>query len=211
MRLVCISDTHSLHRRIPEIPKGDVLVHAGDCLGSGSIENVIELNAWLGTLPHRQKIIIAGNHDWAFQEEPQRARAALTNATYLEDQGVVIDGIHFWGSPWTPTFLNWAFMLDRGTPLYDKWQQVPDKTDVLITHGPPRGIGDQANVGFRSKNVGCDDLLERIDQLSLKAHVFGHIHEGHGTYRRGHTQLVNASICTARYEPINAPIVLDIQ
>lgn len=63
MKLVCISDTHSMHRRIPEVPDGDVLVHAGDSLGQGTLENIEELNEWLGTLPHRHKIVIAGNHD----------------------------------------------------------------------------------------------------------------------------------------------------
>ena len=67
MRLVCISDTHSLHRRIPEIPDGDVLIHAGDCLGAGTLDDVVHLDNWLGSLPHRHKIVIAGNHDWVFQ------------------------------------------------------------------------------------------------------------------------------------------------
>jgi len=40
MKLVCISDTHSLHRRMLEIPDGDVLIHAGDCLGAGTLDNV---------------------------------------------------------------------------------------------------------------------------------------------------------------------------
>lgn len=211
MKLVCISDTHSLHRRIPSVPDGDVLIHAGDCLGSGTLDNVEDLNDWLGTLPHRHKIVIAGNHDWVFQEASELARRALTNATYLEDSGVEIEGIRFWGSPWTPTFLDWAFMLDRGKALHDQWMQIPENTDVLITHGPPKGFGDEASMGFRCQNVGCLDLLHRIKQLALKAHVFGHIHEGYGEYALGCIHLVNASTCTARYEPTNPPIVLDIE
>jgi Icc-related predicted phosphoesterase len=210
MKLVCISDTHSLHRRIREIPDGDVLIHAGDCLGQGTLENIEDLNDWLGTLPHRHKILIAGNHDWAFQETPEQAQQALTNAVYLEDSGVEIEGIRFWGSPWTPTFLDWAFMLERGEPLQQKWQLIPENTDVLITHGPPRGIGDEANLGFKSQNVGCDDLLARIQELALKAHIFGHIHEGYGEYPQGQATLINTSTCNARYEPLNSPIVLDL-
>ena len=211
VRLVCISDTHSLHRRIPEVPDGDILIHAGDCLGAGTLSDVEELNDWLGTLRHQHKIVIAGNHDWVFQEAPELAREALSNATYLEDAGVEIEGFRFWGSPWTPTFLDWAFMLDRGQPLYDRWKLIPDDTNVLITHGPPRGIGDLVAMGFQCRNVGCQDLLHRVDQLSsLKAHIFGHIHEGYGEYRRGQTRLINASTCTERYEPTNPPIVLDL-
>jgi len=210
MRLVCLSDTHSLHRSIPAIPDGDVLIHAGDCLGVGTLDNLEDLNDWLGTLPHRHKIVIAGNHDWVFQQAPELAREALSNATYLQDSGSEIDGIRFWGSPWTPTFMDWAFMLERGEPLHEKWQQIPRTTDVLITHGPPRGIGDLVAMGFRCQNVGCVNLLDRIQELSLKAHIFGHIHEGYGEYSHGNTRLINASICTGRYEPTNPPIVLDL-
>jgi predicted phosphodiesterase len=210
MRLVCISDTHSLHRRIPKIPGGDVLIHAGDCLGAGTLENVEDLDDWLGALPHRYKIVIAGNHDRVFQQAPGVARGALTNAIYLEDSGMEIGGLKFWGSPWTPVFMDWAFMLERGQPLQEKWNQVPADTDVLITHGPPRGIGDEVSIGFRCQNVGCVDLLGRVDQISPALHVFGHIHEGYGEYRRGDTRLVNASTCNARYEPTNPPIVLDL-
>ncbi|MGO1501446.1 MAG: hypothetical protein ACTHWH_09220 [Marinobacter sp.] len=45
MRLVCISDTHSLHSQIPDIPDGNVLTHPGDCLGAGILSNVEDLNS----------------------------------------------------------------------------------------------------------------------------------------------------------------------
>lgn len=77
MRLVCLSDTHGLHRRIAEVPEGDVLIHAGDCLGQGKLANVEDLNDWLGTLPHRYKLVIAGNHDRAFQEGHTGRRESL--------------------------------------------------------------------------------------------------------------------------------------
>jgi len=101
-------------------------------------------------------------------------------------------------------------MLDRGQAIHDRWKQIPDDTDVLITHGPPKNIGDEASMGFKCQNVGCVDLLHRIEQLRLKAHIFGHIHEGYGEYALGRTRLVNASTCTVRYEPTNPPIILDI-
>lgn len=210
MRLVCLSDTHGLHRHIPEVPEGDVLIHAGDCLGQGTLANVEDLNEWLGTLPHRYKLVIAGNHDRAFQDTPGAARACLTNAVYLEDNGVEIEGMRFWGSPWTPTFQDWHFMLDRGQPLREQWQRIPETTDVLITHGPPRRIGDEIAVRGKCQNVGCLDLLERVGQLNLTAHVFGHIHEGYGVYDRDGLRFVNASICNVRFQPVNPPIILDI-
>lgn len=210
MRLVCISDTHSLHRHIPHVPAGDVLIHAGDCLGAGTLDNVKDLNDWLGTLPHQHKIVIAGNHDWVFQEARSFAIEALTNATYLEDSGVEIDGVRFWGSPWTPTFMDWAFMRDRGKPINEHWGLIPADTDVLITHGPPHGIADEVDMGLQFEHVGCVDLLQRVRQLSLKAHIFGHIHEGYGEYTLNRTRFINASTCTERYEPTNSPIIIDL-
>lgn len=210
MRFVCISDTHGLHRKMPDIPDGDVLIHAGDCLGQGTLENLEDLNDWLGTLPHKRKIVIAGNHDWAFQDMPEEAKAVLTNAVYLEDSGTEIDGIRIWGTPWTPVFMDWAFMLERGQPLRDKWRLIPENTDVLITHGPPCGIGDEVVMDGDPQNVGCIDLLNRIDDLSLSAHIFGHIHEGYGQSSRGDTRLINASICTERFQPVNPPLVWDV-
>jgi len=106
--------------------------------------------------------------------------------------------------------MDWAFMLERGQQLHQIWRLIPDNTDVLITHGPPKGIGDEANLGFKCQNVGCIDLLDRTQQLSLRAHIFGHIHEGYGEYQQGQTTLINASTCTARYEPRNAPIVIEV-
>ena len=142
MRIVCLSDTHNLHSAFA-VPEGDVLVHAGDATLRGTREEVVAFDAWLGTLPHRHKVLVAGNHDWLFEREPDRARGMITNATYLQDEGVTIDGLAFWGSPWQPWFLSWAFNLQRGAPLREKWDRIPAATDVLITHGPPHGILDR--------------------------------------------------------------------
>ncbi|WP_248237286.1 metallophosphatase domain-containing protein [Marinobacter bryozoorum] len=195
MRLVCLSDTHILHRRIPEMPDGDALIHVGDCLGAGTLDDVRDLDDWLGSLPHAHKIVIAGNHDWAFQEAGEFARQALTQAIYLEDSGMEIDGLKFWGSPWTPTFLDWCFMQDRGAPIRTKWDLMPSEPDILITHGPPAGVGDEVATGFKAQNVGYKDLLQRIQIIRPQLHIFGHIHEGHGEYCHAGTRFVNASAC----------------
>ncbi|MBE94714.1 metallophosphatase domain-containing protein [Marinobacter sp.] len=212
MRLVCISDTHGMHRDIAFIPNGDVLIHSGDCLGRGSISELEDFIDWLGELPHRHKILIAGNHDWCFQTHPEESRSLVTNAIYLEDSGVSIEGLKFWGSPITPTFRNWAFNRERGSEIAQHWALIPDDTDVLVTHGPPEGIFDAVIEKNACLAVGCRDLYRRIDQLNLRAHVFGHIHEsyGVGTREKDNVIFVNACICTKAYCPINPPIVIDI-
>jgi len=205
LRIVAISDTHNLHRKI-RIPDGDVLVHAGDISMEGDLRDVEAFDAFLGTLPHRHKIVICGNHDFCFEREPLAARSRIRHATYLEDAGLVVEGVKFWGSPWQPWFFDWAFNLQRGPEIAEKWALIPDDTDVLITHGPPRGHGDRTTHG---DDAGCDDLLRRIEEIRPKAHIFGHIHEGYGVTRNQHTLFVNASTCTVNYRASNPPVVLE--
>jgi Icc-related predicted phosphoesterase len=139
--------------------------------------------------------------------------------TYLEDSSFTIETpefgrpIKFYGSPWQPWFYDWAFNLPRlGTELQEKWNMIPEDTDVLITHGPPNGYGDLVN-NWRQPNthVGCECLINRIGEINPLVNVFGHIHEGYGVEYGKDTLFVNASICTAGYEPTNKPIIIDLQ
>ncbi|PXX92422.1 metallophosphoesterase [Marinobacter vulgaris] len=209
MRLVCISDTHSMHRQV-KVPDGDILIHAGDCLGVGTLEELEDLDNWFSEQPHRHKILIAGNHDWCLQDEPAEAEALIRNAIYLRDTGTEIEGLKFWGSPWTPVFYDWAFNLARGPTIAERWQQIPADTDVLVTHGPPAGILDQVITASDSQSVGCDDLARRLEQLALKMHVFGHIHESYGQQTVNNCVFINASTCTSSYNPLHPPVVVDL-
>ena len=207
MRLICISDTHARHEAV-FIPDGDVLVCAGDFTGHGEKRDVVAFNDWLGKLPHRHKVVIAGNHDFCFEQTPAEARSWLTAATYLQDDGVTLDGVTFWGSPWQPRFFDWAFNLDRGALLAKKWAKIPTGVDVLVTHGPPHGILDRTD---RGEPVGCEELLTAVvERVKPKVHVFGHIHEAYGRETRGPTTFVNASNCDLRYRPRNAAFIVDL-
>jgi Icc-related predicted phosphoesterase len=205
MRIIAISDTHALHESMA-VPDGDVLVHAGDLTRRGELEAVVALNDYLGRLPHRHKIVIAGNHDFCFEREPEQCARLLTNAVYLQDAALTIDGVRFYGSPWQPWFYDWAFNLQRGPQIREKWLLIPRDTDVLITHGPPYGHGDLTS---RNERAGCEDLLEIVEQIGPRVHIFGHIHEGAGVTRNERTTFVNASICDLGYRPVNPPIVFD--
>lgn len=207
MRIVFISDTHGLHARVA-IPEGDVLVHAGDLTGHGTVDEIRALDGFLAGLPHRHKIIIAGNHDWAFEREPDEARRAVRHAIYLQDEAVEIDGLRFYGSPWQPWFLDWAFNLPRGEALREVWSRIPDDTDVLVTHGPPLQILDRC---YDGRHVGCEALREAVlERVRPRVHVFGHIHEAWGRFDSTHTTFINASICTLDYQPIQQPFVLEL-
>ncbi len=204
-RLVLISDTHN---KESPIPHGDILVHAGDLTMSGTTLEITAAGQWLREQPHATKIVCAGNHDWGFQETPELAIRALGDGrdglTYLRDSGTTALGLKFYASPWQPYFCNWAFNLPRGKALAAVWKHIPGGLDVLVTHGPPRGILDRVSDG---RHEGCDDLLKAVEKRRPRLHVFGHIHEAHGLFKNEHTTFVNASI---GYRREHRPVVLDM-
>lgn len=207
MRLVCISDTHN-RGGFPPLPEGDVLVHAGDATGRGTIAEISQFNAWIGKQKFKHKVIIAGNHDFCFQTDPGLAKSIITEAIYLQDEMVEIEGAKFYGSPWQPWFHNWAFNLPRkGPELQRRWEQIPTGVDVLITHGPPYGILDQTQSG---EHVGCELLRKELHRIRPKVHVFGHIHEAYGQHYEDGIQYVNAAMCDLSYKATQLPIVIDL-
>jgi 3',5'-cyclic AMP phosphodiesterase CpdA len=215
MRLVVISDTHGFHGQLV-LPDGDVLVHTGDFCRHGTRDEYVDFLRWFAGQPHPHKLLIAGNHDMAVERDLDEFRAALpAGVTYLHDSGTVVDGVRFWGSPWTPIFYDWSFMLPRGEMLREKWAAIPDDTEVLLTHGPAYGHGDLAppHLSRHRKVVGCLELLLAIKRVRPRLHLFGHIHGGHGVSLSDEvpfTRFVNAAICTEGYEPTNAPVVVDL-
>jgi len=213
MKLVCLSDTHCRHKQI-EVPEGDILIHAGDLCSVGrSLSEIESFGKWIRKQPHQYKIVIAGNHDRMFQDYPEAALEALGDGLiYLQDSSVVIDGVKFWGSPWQPEFCNWAFNVKRGAKIRQKWDLIPDDIDVLITHGPPKGIMDECpKWGGGFINVGCRELGKTImHRLKIKLHIFGHIHEGYGETDMEGVHFINASSCDVDYNPVNPPIVYEL-
>src|SRR5579859_1782694 len=208
MKIVAISDTHSYHRQISMPPNADVLVCAGDITWKGELDIIEDFCNWMKELPYKHKVIVLGNHELGIQNSIKREPALemIKNAGlhYLEDSSVEIDGVLFYGSPWTPYFYDWEWNLQRGPEIAEKWKKIPDETNVLITHGPPYGILDRTP---SKENVGCKDLKKRVRELSqLKCHVYGHIHLGGGSIVSiNGTTFINASICTEQYQPSNKP------
>jgi Icc-related predicted phosphoesterase len=208
MRLVFISDTHTLHDQII-IPDGDILLHCGDFSSRGRLQEVEDFLDWFGGQPHKYKVLIAGNHDFLAERNPKIFRLLVPeNVIYLEDSGVEIEGIHIWGSPVQPWFFDWAFNRQRGAEIRKHWDLIPENTDVLITHGPPYGILDR--VASDNRPVGCRDLLHRVGELSVKICAFGHIHEAYGVQEQDGVVFINASVLDEHYRVSNAPVVREI-
>lgn len=212
MRIVCLSDTHGA--KVP-VPDGDVLIHAGDMTNGGTVREIRAAAAWLGILPHRYKLVIAGNHDFGldpFHAPNDIAEAFLADAglVYLRDWCATLpttgdQQLIVYGSPWTPPFYDWAFQLPP-EEIAKKWAEIPPNTDILITHGPPFGILDRVG----GQPAGCPALRSMVELVTPKLHVFGHIHEGYGKtfYQSLGTVFVNASICG--FGETREPIVVDL-
>jgi len=216
MRITFLSDTHTKHKLVDSfLPGGDILIHSGDFMSSGYNPSEAEsFFNWFDSIKNYDtKILIAGNHDRIMENDPSWASGVLTGyktIEYLQDEELTLfpeDNIHIWGSPWQPKFYNWAFNLERGEEIKQKWDLIPENTDILITHGPPFGKLDF--VYYDGVNVGCEELMKKVESVKPKIHVFGHIHEGAGYVFDGTTHFFNASILNDRYEFRNKPITID--
>jgi len=211
MKIICISDTHGLHGHIKnKIPDGDMIIHSGDFCNRGDYFECVEFFNWFGALPHKYKLAIAGNHDiWMEKASRSEINAIIPPGIhYLQDEGVTIEGLNFWGSPVQPEFFDWAFNRKRGSVIQQHWDLIPKDTDVLISHGPPMSILDKT---IQGTHVGCANLFTTItEKLKLKLHVFGHIHNGYGVDVKNNTMFVNAAICGEDYRPTNVPRIIQL-
>lgn len=221
------------------LPGGDLLIHAGDFTSVGQKGEVESFIKWIDQQASNYTygaIFIAGNHDRSFDpkffreyedsdlwgdfshfQKPTWLRNILSDlepgrssVTYLENQEVEINGLKVWGSPVTPWFYGerWAFNRQRGRDIKEIWDQIPLNTDIVVTHGPVVGRLDY--VPSSSEYVGCQELRNKIEEIRPILHVCGHIHEGYGESMAGGTVYVNASICDRFYDPVNRPVVVEI-
>jgi len=223
MKIIFISDTHTKHEGL-KIEPCDILIHSGDFSNRGSIIDFTKFINWFDKQPAKHKIFIAGNHDFCFENDNKNfcldKLKNYKNIHYLQDSSIIIDGINIYGSPWTPYFYNWAFngrtkdyqATNKNPWLREICDKIPNNTDILITHGPPRGILDLLD-SFGSnpgENVGCEYLLNKVNEVKPKYHVFGHIHEGYGIREQDGITFINASVLNSRYELVNKPIIYNI-
>ena len=190
MDLVLLSDTHELHREV-DIPLGDLLIHAGDwSMFDKSLNAIKDFASWFTSLPHRHKILVPGNHQFRLEQDPSVSRL-FRGATLLIDQPVVIEGLNIYGSPVTPLY-GGAYGMSSPADRVKHWANVPEDTDVLITHGPPYGILDQAPHVLH--HGGDPELLEAVQRLQPRLHVFGHVHSAYGIQETGDTTFINCAL-----------------
>ncbi|MEZ3550956.1 MAG: metallophosphoesterase [Muribaculaceae bacterium] len=197
MKILHLSDTHNCHRRLLDLPEGDVLVHSGDFCMAGSEQEAIDFLNWFCDLPYPHKIFICGNHDDCLYG--CNIDGLDSNVHYLCNSGIEIDGLKFYGVP--------MFMEDCDSCRQSRnYANIEADTDVLITHCPPYCILDYDD----GISHGSKDILMKLPDLHLKAHLFGHIHAQHGIIEQDGIIFSNGAIMNADYSKLSTPNLIRI-
>lgn len=209
MKIVAISDVHGKWNTLT-IPECDLLISAGDYSFRGERHMVVDFHKWLSKQPARHVISVQGNHElWVESNWSEAKQLVLENAPrihFIYEGPLEIEGVKIWCCSITPFFCNWAWNRQRGEEIKKHWDRIPDDTQVLVTHGPPKGILDLVGPeGFNyNERVGCNDLFNKIQTLKqLRLHIFGHIHGASGEQNFNGVTYLNASICDERYMSTN--------
>ncbi len=211
-------DAHDRHQHITT-PEWDILIHAGDYSMRGYDAEITRFYKWLNEQPAKYKISIQGNHEMGWEKDPKNgveiARKECPNVILLNNEMVTIEGINIYGMPDTPWFYDWAYNRARNEPEMLKYHvplmknytdNIPNNTDILVSHGPPYGILDELtnmNGVPKGQFVGCEDLLQAVNRVKPDLHIFGHIHCGHGQKHILGTSFYNVAVCDERYKPSN--------
>lgn len=217
MRISALSDLHGQLPDVAAIPAADVLVIAGDVCPDNpytlrdaplcAAEQAKWLDSvfvrWLHKVPADVVLMIWGNHDFIGAMPPYFWPDLP--AFILHNSEMTLDGLLFYGSPHVPDLARsgWALCIDDGADSRH-WNRAP-ACDILITHGPPRGVCDRVPNGDHVGSRPLAAYLARTPQVQL--HICGHIHEGVGSVGRTH----NVSYVDGAYYPYDRPILqLDV-
>ncbi|WP_442511911.1 metallophosphoesterase [Novipirellula sp. SH528] len=219
MKIWFISDTHNEHLGL-QVPEVDMVIHCGDESTDGNAStNEPEARRffdWYSGLNIATKVFVPGNHSTAVAQGLIRADD-YPDIRFLIHDSMQCDEIKLFGSPYTPQFHDWAYMKKRGQ-LDLVWQSVPEDVDILITHGPPKGVLDLTH-DMDSKaliQVGCTALRHHVEKrIKPKIHAFGHLHDekgisNYGIFTRGATQFINCSCCNLSAILKNNGFVIEI-
>ena len=173
------------------------MVHSGDFCMVGEEKEALDFLNWFCDLPYMHKIFICGNHDRCLYGA--NIEGLDSNVHYLCNSGIEIEGVKFYG---VPMFMEDCISLQ----LARNYAEIPDDTDVLVTHSPAYGILDfDDNI-----NYGSEEILMKLSDLHLKAHLFGHIHRQHGIIEQNGTIFSNGAIMNEDYSALSTPNIIEL-
>lgn len=201
VRIVHMSDTFNFLSASTAnhfLPAGDILVHSGDFTQYGAKKEFEQFNSWLGTMvrQYRYRIVVLGCRDVKeFGNNWDVMRRLLSNATHvLCHESAIVLGIKFYGCPW-----HWGhhknYLVRKGAPASTtgRFDEIPEETQVLITHGAAAGVLDNSTL------PGAKDLGDHIRRAKPALHLHGHSRGSHGVvpaFAR-YPLVVNSALCDA--------------
>ena len=232
MRIVALSD---LHGHLPEVPRCDLLIIAGDVcpdrIGPAFARDHpaeqkawfdSNVRAWLAQAPATHKLLTWGNHDWCGQacsftaDAPTHASSTVLQILVDDGTSVPRNGragrsLSIWATPWSNPFMHWAFMKPREA-LADVYAAIPQGVDILVSHQPPFGYGDRYEDAstHQGEHLGSRELLDAIQRVRPQIVICGHMHAGQGRFDYDGTVIYNASVVNDRYQLVHPPTVIDI-
>ena len=181
-----------------------------------------EFFKWICRYPDVQFVVVPGNHDMFADPNYQAAYRDMNfsmswplNAKFLVNSGCEIGGVRFWGTPNVPIInYRWAFESDPNI-LCRCFSEIPENTDVLVSHAPPHIPGAFVDVsleyGTDSPAYGSRELADAVLEKKPRYLFCGHIHSGcHGRTAFGDTAVYNVSRVNESYEIAYEPTTLEI-
>lgn len=240
MKIVAISDIHGL--LLQHIPECEVLCIAGDISPLKAQRNMPQMLSWLqkrfvpwmNSLPCERVIVVAGNHDFVFEnkdfyEAAEDSIKSCPKCVYLNNDTYGYKGKTFYGSPWVVGPAGWAFY-DETKKLKMIENTMPGNVDVAIFHQPLE-YGNNGRVlqipswmvgstyfsellkdpNYLHPSYGSAALDEIVKNKAPKLVVTGHVHSGnHEIVNLNDTMVVNVSIIdedyTEKYKPFEITI-----
>ncbi len=167
-----------------------------------ALRTIADFGSWLNRLPHRHKVVIAGNHDWPFQRASYSARLYLGDGrdgvVYLEDSEAEVAGLRIYGSPWQPEFRDWAVRARHASPLRPK--PTRDGGNVVYDALTSRGLVTPAHSTVIGSSIASDNQYDQVAMFpkTTKAWLVNT------------TISVNASVCNEQYQPVNPVQVVEL-
>lgn len=202
MRILHLSDTHGAHHRLRELPPADILVHSGDFCMVGEDREALDFLNWFCDLPYKHKMFICGNHDSSLYGND--IEGLDPNVHYLCNSGIEIEGLKFYGVPMF--YEDCAY--GRQTGYY---ANIPDDTDILITHSPAYGILDlDSSIDDKYIHYGSKEIRDRLIKIHPRAHLFGHVHRCHGVTEQNGIVFSNGAIMNDDYTKLHQPHIIEI-
>jgi len=227
VRLVCLSDTHNKHRQI-QVPPGDILIHSGDFTNTGTLAEVKEFDAWLGTLPHTHKVVVPGNHDsvmdpyirklvqagglsmYDSEEVDEWERISkndnlLENAQVLLNRSVELAGLSIYGSPHT-IFNGELARRNQNHYAYSfgSTQESMIEQHLSCVEYCDILVTHSPPLGVadvtRTKHRGSQAVRDTVLRINPALHMFGHVHpHGGNAFKLQDTPENRAQLSCDRY------------